>query len=395
MAVDNPEYSWFQVRDTEMLGEKLYKGCFSRLINDDRKILGKTIPTDEAVWHNRSSIVCSLLEKDPVLENVYSKLPKALFPRDGDTPAVLRRRLAKCRRMDLLFNHFANKTPVSLNEWENCKQPSRRTAGVVKRGARIVTEEDGIEKAVISLFGYNNTECPVNLWSCNPMCKYEYAQLLRIWEVCWSSLTGKSRESPPNGYQLLAYYPTLDQGMNQHRDNYDSPTIIRNVVNGKEVPWGENPTVRGAPNCQVRGSSVIIYSRGRPMTMTFKYATLDKEVTQSTRDYVTSPSFQMMMGDGYITVFDPIDDLLCTHEIHWSTDVDDGDATPRFAWVYRWLEVSNDYYANCRIRRTKEMMSMKAREIDESNPLYERNIFWRIDEEHVDLDEEEEGVMEG
>ena len=148
------------------------------------------------------------------------------------------------------------------------------------------------------------------------------------------------------------------------------------MANGEEVPWGENPKVGGSENSQVRGSSVMIFTRGRPMTMTLRYTSPDREVTQQTRHYITSPIFQIRMEDGWITVLDVIDDMLMVHSVDW--DDCDGEAREtdvRFAWVYRWLQVTHDYYTQgCTVRRTKEMMKTCKRDIDETNRDLEREM---------------------
>ena len=117
----------------------------------------------------------------------------------------------------------------------------------------------------------------------------------------------------------------------------------------------------------------MIFSRGKPMRLKFKYASLQREATQDTKYYTTSPSFQMVMGDGYITVIDPIDDMLMLHSVEWDEDGDETDV--RFAWVYRWLDATHDYFADTsKIRRTPDMMKLSAREVTNKDFL-ERNAF--------------------
>ena len=112
------------------------------------------------------------------------------------------------------------------------------------------------------------------------------------------------------------------------------------------------------------------------MTMTLRYASPDREVTQQTRHYITSPSFQIRMGDGWITVLDVIDDMLMVHSVDWDDRDDEASETDvRFAWVYRWLQVTHDYYTQgCTVRRTKEMMKTCKRDIDETNRDLEREM---------------------
>ena len=87
----------------------------------------------------------------------------------------------------------------------------------------------------------------------------------------------------------------------------------------------------------------------------------------------------MRMGDGWITVLDVIDDMRMVHSVDWDDRDDKGLARlmldVRFAWVYRWLQVTHDYYTQgCTVRRTKEMMKTCKRDIDETNRDLEREM---------------------
>ena len=62
------------------------------------------------------------------------------------------------------------------------------------------------------------------------------------------------------------------------------------------------------------------------------------------------------------------------HEVDW--DDDNGCETDvRFAWVYRWLGVTHDYYVQgCTVRRTREMMNTVVRPANESNSYLDREM---------------------
>ena len=252
-------------------------------------------------------------------------------------------------------------------------QPARRTCGVVTKRAHIFVsdlppgEEEGNGDYVVSMYGYLNCASPTNLNTSLPMKNVEYAMLLSIWEKCWPWLSKVSRESPPTGFQFLIYHRCLQRRMGRHRDGFRS-NVITNLMNGYDVPWGEQEPK------QVRGSSVVIFTRGRPMRIILYYATIEKDLTQQTKEFISSDSFQMVMGDGYITVLDPIDDMLMLHSVEWEGDGDEMDH--REAWVYRWLEKTYDYYIkNCRIRRTKNMMNHLVRDIDDDSMELEQDMF--------------------
>ena len=71
----------------------------------------------------------------------------------------------------------------------------------------------------------------------------------------------------------------------------------------------------------------------------------------------------MKMEDGWITVMDPIDDLLMLHSVVF--DEDDGQPDDyRIAWEYRNLRVSKDFYVETStIRRDKRMMQTAERKV--------------------------------
>ena len=137
--------------------------------------------------------------------------------------------------------------------------------------------------------------------------------------------------------------------MGGHKDNFGG-TAMKRLCDG-DTPFINGATVGGCENSQVMGSSVMTFTRGNcPMTFMFKYASLGKPVTQAKSNYVTFPSYQMRMKEGWITVMDPIDDLLMLHSVVF--DEDDG-----LPDVYRNLNVSNDFYVDTStIRRDKRMM---------------------------------------
>ena len=367
------------LRVNEMNGSTGYKGCPKPDIINGRKIIGINIPDTEPAWLSRYSVTVASHPLDEVCHRVYAKIPKELFPEKGETEESLGRKILQTKFTDVIYNKFPNRSPNSLNEDPKSMQPLRRTSGMVKRMPYFFRsqlpkgEEEGDGKAVATLYGYPNAECPTNLWMCFPMTRLEYAQALRIWTIAWPSLTSVSRATPPNGVQFLAYHRLRRGKMGTHRDN-NPGNVVLNLVNGSDRPWGDNPRVGGSENSQVRGSSVMVFSRGRPMTLTLRYATPDRDVTQNRKYYVTSPSFQMRMEDGWITILDAVDDMLMVHEVDWD-DEDGCETDVRFAWVYRWLGVTHDYYVQgCTVRRTREMMNTVVRPANESNSYLDREM---------------------
>ena len=96
---------------------------------------------------------------------------------------ALRERIAECKFLDVSYNIYASK---SVDEWENNKQPARRTQAVVDELAREFKsdlpegEEEGDGEIVISQYSYPIAGCPKNLWMSRPIRKFEYAQCVKV-----------------------------------------------------------------------------------------------------------------------------------------------------------------------------------------------------------------------
>ena len=173
---------------------------------------------------------------------------------------------------------------------------------------------------------------------------------------------------------MIFYHRVLGKHMGPHKDNFGG-TAIKRLCDG-DTPFVEGATIGGCENSQVIGSSVIIYTRGNcPMKFIFKYASLGNPVTQSRSYYVTSPSYQIRMGDGWITVMDPMDDLLMLHSVVFDEDVEEQPDHYRIAWVYRNLHVKKDFNVETStIRRDRNMMKTVERKVDLEGNL-RRSIF--------------------
>ena len=80
------------------------------------------------------------------------------------------------------------------------------------------------------------------------------------------------------------------------------------------------------------------------MTLTLSYTSPGRDVTQNSKHYyVTSPSLQMRMEDGWITILDPIDDMMMVHSVDWAGDNEVSDETQvRIAWVSHMITMSKD-----------------------------------------------------
>ena len=92
---------------------------------------------------------------------------------------------------------------------------------------------------------------------------------------------------------------------------------LKTIQSGTD-PREEVSTHGGLANSQQSGSNVIIFSMGsRPMTMSFRYPTPHRALTQNTKAYMTCPDFCMEYGNGFISILDDVDDMMMLHEVYF------------------------------------------------------------------------------
>ena len=73
--------------------------------------------------------------------------------------------------------------------------------------------------------------------------------------------------------------------------------------------------------------------------------------------FVSNIQFQFHCGDGWVTILDPIDDLLMCHDLVFLNQDDCDVEGYRVAWVFRWLANAQDFFVDSSgLRRTGEMM---------------------------------------
>ena len=101
--------------------------------------------------------------------------------------------------------------------------------------------------------------------------------------------------------------------MDKHKDNC-TPEELESIVNGEFESSAPRP-IRGTYASQIHGSSVIIFSGGnRPMTFKLWY-TSRKNKTAARHVTESDIRCQFSMSDGWVTVLDPIDDVLMYHSV--------------------------------------------------------------------------------
>lgn len=104
--------------------------------------------------------------------------------------------------------------------------------------------------------------------------------------------------------------------MGLHRDNFNKNSLQR--MRNKELPWNEEARYAGVKNSQEYGSNVIVYTMGNsPMRMVFACPNPVMQVDQETKKYIEHPCMSFPLGDGNLSILDPLDDVLMQHGVRW------------------------------------------------------------------------------
>ena len=142
---------------------------------------------------------------------------------------------------------------------------------------------------------------------------------------------------------------------------------LESIVNGEFESSTPRP-IKGTFASQIPGSSVI----------TFKLWYTSRKVKTAAR-HVTESDLrcQFSMGGGWVTVLDPIDDVLMYHSVSFEYNSKNDVEGYRIAWVMRWLSQTHDYFVDtCGLRRTQAMLSIYGQQMtcDSQFPDTRRNI---------------------
>jgi hypothetical protein len=84
--------------------------------------------------------------------------------------------------------------------------------------------------------------------------------------------------------------------------------------------------IKGSMTSQVDASAVIIFSKGnKPMVIRMRYGATPDHLSDKRDEYITSFAYQMTCGDEWITVLDPVDDLMMRHELAFAVVKTEGE----------------------------------------------------------------------
>ena len=305
---------------------------------------------------------------------IATAIPDNLLPRPTDTPDSLRERLANSTFFDVLLftrsGQLHQHSPTS-------KQCFRRHMAALTALPHVYTGRDGegSNRSVITSYSYPLRQVQPDSERSRPLRELHQMFMCIVWKHVYGYLTKVSQDRPPNGMHCLCYYTMLQHSMDKHKDNC-TPEELESIVNGEFESSAPRP-IRGTYASQIPGSSVIIFSRGnRPMTFKLWY-TSRKNKTAARHVTKSDIRCQFSMGDGWVTVLDPIDDVLMYHSVSFEYNSKNDVEGYRIAWVMRWLSQTHDYFVDtCGLRRTQAMLSIYGQQMtcDSQFPETRRNI---------------------
>ena len=367
-----------------------------RLTFEEMKNKESTTHVDDLPLGGRHSVNLGIEVPPHVLDPVLQSISTDLIPTKDDTKESLIKRIDNCTYLDPINSLYPAAPKKSRRKFINkgtfkqgltrqngsvgWRQPKRRSESVVVKPEHIYDGSDGEGQGreVMSLYNYTSYGRYPDDWRGRPMNMATFNFMLYIWKECWPYLTNVSRAHPPTHCQLLFYYVMLGSQINRHRDNFDCKDI-KKVLKGKCGDAGVNghPSA-GADNSQIVGSNVLVYSEGpTPMTFTLKCAPRD-DLSINRKEYTALPSFQFTCGKGTISILDPVDDFMMTHEASFANDEDM--AGYRWGFSIRWLASEKDFYTDtCGFRLDKQALASKSHipnfpRADEVFPEFVRHI---------------------
>ena len=151
------------------------------------------------------------------------------------------------------------------------------------------------------------------------------------WQAVWEHLSPISQVCPPTGCQLMIYQTLFGACIGRHRDN------------GLQPPDGSHGRLGNSEdeNSQIRGSSVLVFTKGPPMTFALSSPPAHlKPWTATKTEYEIDPELTIPLGDGTLYVLTPRTDEQCCHEAWFEESVLRRGADVRRAYVFRWLSKS-------------------------------------------------------
>lgn len=306
--------------EDECMGEEQYMAPDE--IVRDRVFLDDQI-SFEPILHNASWSMALSPNLDDMEREVFARLekliPDNLFPKkaDEDGNVDVNEMLKRFDESPWLDDLRKAGRFGSVNGAHDNRQPMRRTVSIslsdIYRIKDPVNEKEK-KRWVMKMIVYTCREMKPERWMSRPMTNLEFAAILLIWMKSWPYLPEASRKYTPTVCQYCIYHKVMNKSMGRHRDNFEKSDL-------EELAY-ETGTLReggkwcGVENSQVKGSAVLVYTMGNcPMKMVFRKLSKKGGATQDKDMYEIEPRFCFRFKNGWISILDPIDDLLMLHSV--------------------------------------------------------------------------------
>ena len=257
--------------------------------------------------------------------------PRSIFPPSrSSTAAQMAVQIGSCHEMDdMTWTMSGSAQRVNATQMA---QPRRKSWSVL-----VDVQDDAAGVKHYRLFSYSQSYRPPSDWRAAPMPRPIFDLGVACWVAAWCYLSPISQVCPPTGCQLLAYLTVFNSCVGRHRDN------------GLLLPEGQHCRLGNTEdeNSQIRGSSVLVYTAGPPMTFALSTPPAGKRPWQATKaEYEIQPALTVALGDGTLYVLDPRDDENCCHEAWFERAIIALGADVRRAYVFRWLSKRKLFFAD-------------------------------------------------
>lgn len=276
------------------------------------------------------------------------------------------------RWLDSLHQHTSDANTLTNGKLAN-HTAMRRTMSIANDRPYKITdiEADDVGRSVMQMYSYICPEQPVPRWMCRPTRHREVAFMNECWLDGWAYSTSISRRNAPNWMQAMLYWDLLGSEIRYHRDNVDKSGIAL-MQEGKDPMLGRKPYA-GVQHSQVPGSNVYVWTyaqSGRPMKMRFKVPNVHLGPGQDVSKYIEVECFSIPCCGGYLSILDPLDDILMVHgvifddlviesitcESEQSKSGDENESGFRVAFVMRRLETMHEFYVDTSTIRLDDAM---------------------------------------
>ena len=305
----------------------------ANVANEERWLMGQRNRSSSVHW--RVGGCESFCLRDVVDESIGCAAdacaPRSIFPPARTCTAedmVLR--MKNCPELDCMTWTMTGKK-VLVND-TSFQQPRRKSWSVIISQER--SEEDMSNNPMTwskRLFTYSQSYRPPSDWRAAPMPTAVFDLGVACWQAVWQHLSPISQACPPTGCQLMIYQTLFGACIGRHRDN------------GLQPPDGSHGRLGNSEdeNSQIRGSSVLVFTKGPPMTFALSSPPAHlKPWTATKTEYEIDPELTIPLGDGTLYVLTPRTDEECCHEAWFEDSVLTRGADVRRAYVFRWLSKS-------------------------------------------------------